>query len=226
MISISVKIISVKITKEKHMTNFLSLLNEENSAIILDIDKTILEPKNIFIYKKINGKEVALTPEQFAKEDVTAETKKYYDFRDFRDPEKVAASIKTGLPIVSNLKIMDDYISKGWKVGILTARGEVVEDVIFRSLKKWLKYKDKKGKFQDIGDRLVRDIVAAVGDASEKKYPGTTAFEKKANVIRKMSKQHDRLIFIDDDLKNIKAIKKMLRKENIKNVFVRLTAGE
>tara|TARA_Y100000310_G_C20665365_1_gene807175 strand:+ start:36 stop:707 length:672 start_codon:yes stop_codon:yes gene_type:complete len=222
---LSVTNIYVKITEEKHMTNFLKLINEENSAIILDIDKTLVVPRNIFIYRRKpeDKQEVPLTPEQYAKETVSADSRKYYDYRDFRNAEKVAGSIKTGLPIVSNLKIMDDYISKGWKVGILTARG--MEDVVLETMKSWLKYKNKKGDLKDIGDKLVRGIVNAVNDDS-KSYSGVTDFEKKSNIIRKLSKQYDRLIFIDDDLNTIKAIKKMLRKENIKNVFVRLATGE
>ncbi len=201
------------------------LINEENSAIILDIDKTLVVPKNIFIYRKLptDKKEIALTPEQYAKETVSSNTKKFYDYRDFRNADAVARSITTGIPIVSNLKIMDNYVNKGWKIGVLTARG--MEDVIHKTMKEWLKYRDKKGNLQGVGDKLVRNIVNAVNDDS-KSYTGTTDFEKKANVMRGLAKKFDRIIYIDDDTANVKAVKKMLRDEKIKNVYVRLATGE
>jgi len=203
--------------------NFIDLLNETfiteergESLLLLDVDDTLLKANNIFIYRKLpsDKKEVKLTPEQYSKEKVTSETKKYYDYRDFRNADKVARSITTGIPIVSNLKIMDNYINNGWKIGILTARG--MEDLIFKSLKQWLKFKNKKGKLEDIGNRLIRDLVSAIGDDT-KHYQGKTDFDKKANVIKRLAKQYDRIVFVDDDKKNIEAVKNL----GLKNVYVK-----
>jgi len=216
--------------------NVIELLNEitileervENSLLLLDIDDTLLKAQNIYIYRKLpsDKKEVALTPDQYAKETVTAENAKYYNYRDFRNADTVAKSIKTGIPIIPNLKEMDDYIRRGWRIGILTARG--MEDVIFSSMKEFLKYRDKKGELKDIGDKLVRGLVHAISDDEGKpkhlkRYPGKTHFEQKTNVIKKLAKKFNRIIFKDDDLKNVKAVKKMLKKEGIKNVYASLS---
>ena len=202
----------------------ITLLEErvENSLLLLDIDQTLLEPNNIFIHRKLptDKKEIKLTPEQYASDPSSkkAENRKYYDYREFRDAEKVGNSIKTGLPIVSTLKTMDEYIKQGWKIGILTARG--MEEVVFKSLKAWLMFKDKKGDIKNIGDKLVRKLVFAMHDDETPggtHYPGGTDFEKKANVIKKLSKKFNRIIFVDDDVKNVKAVKGL----KLKNVMVK-----
>ena len=176
--------------------------------LLLDIDDTILKAKNIFIYKKVGEKEIALSPEKFAKENVTAGNNWKYDFRDFRDAEKVARSIKTATPIIDVLKFMDHYISKGWKVGILTARG--MQDTVENALRSWLMYR-KKESLKMIGSKLKE--VFAVGD-EVREYKGETSYEKKANVIKDLSKQYDKIIFVDDDKKNIEFVKSI----NLANV--------
>jgi 2-hydroxy-3-keto-5-methylthiopentenyl-1-phosphate phosphatase len=194
----------------------LELLEEVGqSLLLLDIDDTLVVPQNIKIYKKTPQGEVGLTPAEYSREKITPETKKDYDYREFRDPEKIYNSIQTGLPIVSNLKIFDEYVKRGWKIGILTARG--MEDLVYNSLKDWLKHKDASGNLNLVGDKLVRDLVHAVND-DKKKYEGKTDFEKKANVIQKLAKEYDRIVFIDDDAKNITAVKNL----GLKNVYPRL----
>lgn len=200
----------------KYFEVVLKFLLEEKGAslLLLDVDDTLVLPKNIFIYKKnADGTETALTPDQFAKEPVGTNAK--YDFREFRTPEKVYNSIKTGIPIIPNLKVVDEYIRNGWKIGILTARG--MEDVVYKGLKDWLMYRDKKGNLQDIGDKLVRDLVHAINDEN-RRYKGETSFEKKAEVIRKLATEYDRVVFIDDDMKNLEAVRKM----GLKNVYPKL----
>lgn len=182
--------------------------------LFLDIDDTLLTAQNIYIYRKLptDKKEVALTPEQYAHEKVTPETKSAYDYRDFRNPEKVAQSIVTGLPIIPNLKMMDIHIKNGWKIGILTARG--MEEVIFKSISAFLKFKNPKGELQNVSDKLVRDLVHAMNDDS-KKYKGSTDFEKKTNVLRNYAQQGYQIKFLDDDEKNIQAVRKMAKKEKL-----------
>lgn len=201
--------------------NEVFLLEEKGkSLLLLDIDETLVKPKNIFIIKRFPNEEpVKLTPAEYAKEKVTLETKKHYSYEEFRDPDKVARSIKTGIPLITNLKIMDEYIKKGWILGILTARG--MEELIFKTMKEWLMYKNNKGNLQDIGDKLVRDLVFAVNDDS-KKYEGKTDFEKKAKVIEKLSKEYDRIVFIDDDQANINKVKGL----GLQNVHTKLASKE
>ena len=188
-----------------------------NSLLLLDIDDTLVRAQNIYIYRKLptDEKEVKLTPEEYAKEQINAKTKEFYDYRDFRDPKAVAKSIKTGIPIIPNLKIMDDYIKNGWTIGLLTARG--MEEVVANTMKVWLKYTSNKNDLKKIGDKLARELVMAVNDDT-KHYKGSSDFEKKANVIKELSKKYDRIMLIDDDIKNLKAAKDL----GIKNVYTKL----
>lgn len=181
------------------------ILNESkrNKLLLLDIDDTIVKAKNIYIYKKTKNGEIKLTPEEYANESVSSDNRHLYDFRDFRNKEKVSNSIKTGDPIISVLKYMDRMISKGYDVGILTARG--MENTIRSTLQGWLMYK-KRDKLRNIGTKLKE--VFAINDRI-KKYSGATDFEKKANVIKNLSKQYDKIIFVDDDKKNIDAVNKL-----------------
>ena len=167
---------------------------------------------------------MALTPDEYAKDPASKskDNKKYYDYREFRNADKVASSIKTGLPIIPNLKEMDRYIQQGWKIGILTARG--MEDVIANTMREWLKFKNKKGNL--VPADLSRKLIYAINDDSKKKYVGETDFDRKANVIKRLTKEYDRIIFVDDDMKNVKAVKKMLKNNSIKNVMVKLATAK
>jgi FMN phosphatase YigB (HAD superfamily) len=185
------------------------------NLLLLDVDDTLVKATGIHVIKRNpDGTETALTPEQYAKERVTPENQKSYDYREFRDPQKIYDSIKLGIPIIPNLKIFDEYVKRGWKIGILTARA--YEDVTFQALKDWLMHRNKEGVLAEIGDKLVRSLVYAINDEN-KKYRGTTSFEKKANVIQGLAKRYDRIVFIDDDPKNIKAIRDL----HLQNVFVK-----
>jgi hypothetical protein len=202
--------------------NFSELVTRElflnegtgKNLLLLDIDDTLLTAQGIKIWRKLptDKAPVALTPAEYAEETVTADTKQYYDYREFRDADKVGNSIKSGIPIISNLKMMDEYIKNGWDIGILTARG--MENVIFKSIKSFLKFKNAKGNLQNVGHKLVRDLVFAIND-DNKKYKGKTDFAKKTNVMKGLLDKYDRVWLIDDDPKNIKAINDM--KESLKN---------
>lgn len=192
-----------------------------NSLLLLDIDDTLVKAQNIYIDKIYpNGKKEKLTPEQYAKENVKEEKAKgiKYDFEEFHNPDIVAKSILTGIPIIPNLQMVDNYIKNGWKIGILTARG--LENVVSNTLKEWLKFKNEKGDLQSIGDKLIRGLVHAIND-DNKHYEGENDFDKKKNVIAKLAKKYDRIVFLDDDKKNIKAVKDWIKENNIKNVIVK-----
>ena len=201
--------------------NFAEVITEDlflneaasNSLLLLDLDDTLLTAQNVFVYrtKEHPSGAAKLTPQQYAKEKVTASTKGFYDYKDFRTAETVGNSIITGIPIISNLKMMDSYIKNGWKIGILTARG--MENVVFKSIKVFLKFKEA-GELKDIGDKLVRELVFAIND-DNKKYKGNTDFTRKKNVMLSLLDKYDRVWLLDDDLKNIKAINDL--KTELKN---------
>jgi hypothetical protein len=183
--------------------------------LLLDIDDTLVTAQNIFIYRKLptDKKEIALTPEKYAHEKIDNENKKYYNYRDFKNPEKVAQSIITGKPLWRNLRVMDHHIANGWKIGILTARG--MGDVIYKALIKWLKFKPEPGKgkdpinylkgYKEAKQLLKKENVHAINTAGAN-YPGKTDFEKKSNVIKRYAKQYDMVKLIDDDDKNINSV--------------------
>ena len=192
--------------------SLLTELANINKLVLLDLDDTLVEAADIFIYKQLPGEEeVALTPMEYAKEKVTPETQEYYDYRDFMDPDTVELSIKTGEPIVANLEVMDDFIKRGYSVGILTARSE--EDTIHQTLSNWLMYRNKEGELVPLGDRLSRDLVFAVNDPkTSSKLESESDYGKKAEVINLLLDDFDEIIFLDDDNKNLKAIRQLKAK--------------
>jgi len=65
----------------------------EDGVIVFDIDDTLLKvnSSDFFIYKKVDGKEIALTTDEFAKDPDTADPVKLrtmYDYRDCANPIK------------------------------------------------------------------------------------------------------------------------------------------
>ena len=46
----------------------------------------------------------------------------------------------------------------------------------------------------------------AINDES-KTYEGTNDADKKANILRKLCQKYDRVVFVDDDKKNVRAAK-------------------
>lgn len=186
------------------------LVAGKKGIIVLDIDDTLLTAQNIYIHKLLpDGKVIKLTPEQYAK-DPDAKKKNdpssgiRFSYEEFRDPEKVKNSIVTGIPIIKNLRIMDSYIRAGYQIAILTARG--LEDVVYKALNKFLMFRDADGELKTVKNMLARNMVNAINDEA-KVYKGTTDFEKKAIVIKELSKSYDYVKFLDDDEKNITAVK-------------------
>jgi len=190
------------------------ILNEiasVNRLILLDIDDTIVEPANISIKRKLpsDEEEIILSPKEYAKEKVTPSKVKYYDYDEFRDPEKVKQSIIGGTPLIVNLQYMDELIKQGYKIGFLTARSQ--ENAVFEGLKEFLMYKDPiTGELVSIGDKLDRELVFAINDSGRvSELKSTTDYDKKAEVILSLLDDFDQVIFVDDDLKNVKAVKEL-----------------
>jgi len=173
-----------------------------NNIIFLDIDNTLLEPQNIYIYYERNGINQTFTPEEYAKLDVRVEDKKYYDYSDFRNPKIVKKSIKTARPIRKTLSVVNRFVNSNFQLGILTARGQ--ENLIAKILPKWLN-QNLKTKFK----RIKRENIHAINDLG-KKYKGTTDPERKLNVLKEHIKsgKYDNIFFIDDNKYTIDLINK------------------
>jgi acid phosphatase class B len=183
-----------------------SLSKDVSGIIVFDIDDTLLKanPKVISVYKKEPGKrEQKLTTDEFAKDEDAKDPSKrsWFDYRDFNDPVKVYDSIVSGTPIIKNLRIMDSYIKAGYDFCFLTARS--CEDVVKSALDSFLRIKDN-GTLSELGDVFKKSLSHAVNDKI-RNYPGATDAEKKANILKELSRKYDRVVFVDDDRKNVKA---------------------
>lgn len=175
-----------------------------HGLVVFDIDDTLLQcdPNSIHIYKKdpYTGKETVLTTSQFALDPDAHNHKEWFDYREFNDDEKVYNSIMNGTPMLKNLKLMDAYIKAGYKFCFLTARG--CEDTIKAALKEFLRYKDENGNLRELENIFKEKYSHAIND-QYKNYPGKTDAEKKANVLKELCQKFDKVIFVDDNPKNL-----------------------
>ena len=186
--------------------------------IVFDIDDTILkvDSKIMRIYKNEPGKpEIGLTTDEFAKDPDAEDPNKrdWFDYRDFKDPVKVYNSIISGTPLIKNLKIMDDYIQAGYDFCFLTARS--CEETVKKAISDFLLFRDEDGALKELGDSFKKTFSHAVNDEI-RNYPGKDDAEKKANVLTRLCKEYDRVVFVDDDKKNVNAARNL----NIKNLKV------
>ena len=193
------------------------LRGSESGLIVFDIDDTLLKAnaKDFHIYKNVDGKELALTTDEFAKDPDAADPEKLhkmFDYRDFANPTKVYQSIITGTPLLRNLRILDDYVKAGYEFCFLTARQ--CEEVVKKAIDSFLQVR-RNGVLEPIGDAFNKTLSHAVND-EVKKYPGKTDAEKKANILIKLCQTHDKVVFVDDDHKNVHAAINM----NIPNLKV------
>jgi len=178
--------------------------------VIADIDDTMIkaEAGDIGIWKLKDGKETRLSTDDFAKDPDKDDPKVKFDYREFNDPEKVRDSIINGTPLLKNLKIIDNYLSKGFDFAFLTARGS--EDVIKEVMTSFLKDRDKDGHLKHIGDKFNKTLSFAVSD---EKYceilDGIKDFDRKAKVIKTIAEMYDNVAFIDDDIRNLVAVKNL-----------------
>lgn len=190
--------------------------------IVFDIDDTLLrvDPNEMHVWKKDpdTSREIALTTAQFAEDPDAADSSKkhLFSYREFNDPVKVYNSIISGTPLIKNLRIMDDYIGAGYEFCFLTARG--CEDIIKKALDEFLLYKTNTGSMRQLGEKFNKVLSHAINDQS-KNYPGSSDAEKKANVLKELCEKYDRVVFVDDDKKNVLAAKN-LHKDNLKVIKV------
>ena len=183
-----------------------------NGIIVFDIDDTLLrvDPDEMHVWKKDldTGREIALTTAEFAEDpDASDQSKKHlFSYREFEDPVKVYNSIISGTPLIKNLRIMDDYVEAGYEFCFLTARG--CEETVKKALDEFLLHKTDTGTMKKLGDKFNKVLSHAINDQS-KNYPGSSDAEKKANVLKGLCKKYDRVVFVDDDNKNVHAVRNL-----------------
>ena len=192
--------------------------NNTTGIIVFDIDDTLLHvnPNILSIYKKEPGKqEIKLSTDEFANDPDANDINKrsWFDYRDFEDPVKVYNSIVTATPIIRNLRIMDEYIKAGYDFSFLTARS--CEHVVKAAIMDFIRVKDSDGALKELGDEFKKSLSHAVND-SIRKYKGKTDSEKKANILKDLCEKYDKVVFVDDDIKNVYAARKL----GLKNLSV------
>jgi hypothetical protein len=181
----------------------------KKGCILFDIDDCLLQAdsKAIGIIKREPGKDpVRLSTDQYAKDPDAATHRGWFSYEEFRDPEKVYASIVGGTPLLRQMRLLDAHVKANYDIAFLTARG--LQDVVDAALRAFLKVKDDNGKLSPIGDRLKSEISAAVNDEI-KAYPGANDPEKKGMVIKNICQKYDKVKFVDDDLKNVNFAKSL-----------------
>lgn len=165
-----------------------SLFVESKKLRVFDFDDTLVFTNSFIYVKKPNGKEIKLTPGEYAvyKEKPGEE----YDYRDFysvQEPKELKKMTKVFRRIIQK--------SNGDGVFILTARPQAVE----KHVQKYLK---------DIG---INRRIPVIGLQSNNPKDKADWIEDKID-----NEGYDDIYFADDSLKNVNAAKKMLRTKDVR----------
>lgn len=180
-------------------------VKDGEGVLVCDLDDCLLQAdsSSIGVWKEKPGeKPIRLSSEQYAKDPDAATHKEWFNYKEFRDPEKVYNSIINGTPLLRQLRLLDAHVRANYHIAFLTARG--LQDVVDKALRAFLKYKDSNGNLVPIGDKLKSDISAAVNDMKwVEAYPTAGDPEKKAMVLKNLCKKYKKVKFVDDDLKNL-----------------------
>jgi hypothetical protein len=175
-------------TKEQENMIARSLFTESKKLRVFDFDDTLVFTNSFIYVKSIDGKEKKLTPGEYAlyKEKPGEE----YDFRDFysvQEPKELKRMTKVLRRVIDK--------NKGQGVFILTARPQAVEKHIHRYLK-------------DIG---INQRIPITGLENNDPKAKSKWVEDKID-----NEGYDDVYFADDSIKNVNAMKSMLRTKDVK----------
>jgi len=165
-----------------------SLFTESKKLRVFDFDDTLVFTNSYIYVKTIDGKEKKLTPGEYAL--YNEKPGEEYDFRDFysvQEPQELKKITKVLKRIINK--------NKGEGVFILTARPQAVDKHVQRYLK-------------DIG---INQRIPVIGLQSNNPKDKADWIEDKID-----KGGYDDVYFADDSIKNVNAMKKMLRTKNIK----------
>jgi len=175
-------------TKEQENMIARSLFNESKKLRVFDFDDTLVFTNSYIYVKTIDGKEKKLTPGEYAL--YNEKPGEEYDFRDFysvQEPQELKKITKVLKRIINK--------NKGEGVFILTARPQAVEKHVHKYLK-------------DIG---INRKIPVTGLQNNDPRAKADWIEDKID-----KDGYDDVYFADDSIKNVNAVKKMLRTKNIK----------
>ena len=175
-------------TKEQENMIARSLFNESKKLRVFDFDDTLVFTNSYIYVKTIDGKEKKLTPGEYAL--YNEKPGEEYDFRDFY-------SVQEPQELKKVTKVLKRVIQKnnGDGVFILTARPQAVEKHVHKYLK-------------DIG---INQRIPVTGLQNNNPRAKADWIEDKID-----KDGYDDVYFADDSIKNVNAVKKMLRTKNIK----------
>ena len=165
-----------------------SLFTESKKLRVFDFDDTLVFTNSYIYVKTIDGKEKKLTPGEYAL--YNEKPGEEYDFRDFysvQEPQELKKITKVLKRIINK--------NKGEGVFILTARPQAVDKHVQRYLK-------------DIG---INQRIPVTGLQNNDPKAKADWIEDKID-----NGGYDDVYFADDSIKNVNAVKKMLRTKNIK----------
>ena len=175
-------------TKKQEDMIARSLFTESKKLRVFDFDDTLVFTNSYIYVKTIDGKEKKLTPGEYAL--YNEKPGEEYDFRDFysvQEPQELKRITKVLKRIINK--------NKGEGVFILTARPQAVDKHVQRYLK-------------DIG---INQRIPVIGLQSNNPKDKADWIEDKID-----KGGYDDVYFADDSIKNVNAMKKMLRTKNIK----------
>ena len=175
-------------SKEQEDMIARSLFTESKKLRVFDFDDTLVFTNSYIYVKTIDGKEKKLTPGEYAL--YNEKPGEEYDFRDFysvQEPQELKKVTKVLKRIISK--------NKGDGVFILTARPQAVD----KHVQKYLK---------DIG---INQRIPVTGLQNNDPRAKANWIEDKID-----NEGYDDVYFADDSIKNVNAVKKMLRTKNIK----------
>jgi hypothetical protein len=165
-----------------------SLFTESKKLRVFDFDETLVFTKSFIYVKQPNGKEKKLTPGEYAV--YNEKPGEEYDFRDFY-------SVQEPQELRRITKVLKRIIQKngGDGVFILTARPQAVDKHVQQYLK-------------DIG---INQKIPVTGLQNNDPKAKAKWIEDKID-----NEGYDDVYFADDSIKNVNAVKDMLRKKDVK----------
>lgn len=188
-----------------------------DTVSIFDIDDTLLFSKTL-VYVKFPGESEwkGVDTETFGKERETYPKGTEYDFKDFMEHDAVMTAVGSAKPNIPVLKELDKAVKRGDKIGIITARQDA--ELMFNALKGFLLYKDDKGNFGALPkNQFNKSYVYSASNQKTLKALGikgsiSDPSNAKAEIIQKIfldKMGFKKVIFYDDDPRNIKAVQNL-----------------
>ena len=165
-----------------------SLFTESKKLRVFDFDETLVFTKSFIYVKDKSGKEKKLTPGEYAV--YTEKPGEEYDFRDFysvQEPQELRKITKVLKRIIQK--------NNGDGVFILTARPQAVDKHVQQYLK-------------DIG---INQKIPVTGLQNNDPKAKAKWIEDKID-----NEGYTDVYFADDSIKNVNAVKDMLRKKDVK----------